>query len=177
MPNQIFNEVEYHIREWGVKNEKITDKRAKALNTISMLDKVLTTLVAQQLAINMIRELRYLGDDEDKPYWEGAFLGTLRSIVATIPYVGGLTADLISAFADPAGRYNAFDTPGSFIMQLYAGAGIDAVEGWEALKTGDLEVAAYKGLRLMTKLLGLSKGYAWDTAINQVETVVEKLID
>ena len=176
MPNQIFNEVEYHVRAWGVKNRDEKDKRTRAMNTLRMVDKVLTTLVAQQLAINMIRQLRYLGDEEE-PYWKGVFLGTLRSIVAVVPYIGGLTADLVSAFADPNGRYDAFDTPGSFIMQLYRGAGISAVEMMEAIKTGDLEVAAYKGLRLVTKLLGISRGYAWDTIINQGETVVEKLVD
>jgi hypothetical protein len=177
MPNQIYNELEYHIREWGVKNDKETDRRQRAINTLQMADKVITTAIGQQMVINAIRQLRYLGDDDEEPYLKGVLLGTLRSLVAVIPYIGGLTADGITALVDPSNRYDAFDTPGSFILQLYKGAAYDIMDVIDSMKTGDLERAAYKAVRLTTKILGMAYGYSWDTILNQAETVTEKLVD
>lgn len=54
---------------------------------------------------------------------------------------------------------------------------MDAVEAYEAFTDGELIEGSYKSLRLLTKLLGISRGYAWDTIIRQVEGVVENITD
>lgn len=181
MPNQIWNETEYHIREWANERKKPKSARDRNISTLKMVEKVFTGLVLQNLLVNMIRELRNIGDeppdDEGIPYFGGAFLGTLKSMIATVPYIGGITAGVIDAFADPRNRYNAFDTPGSFVGQLYTGAVVEGVDAWEAMNDGELELAAYHSLRVLTKLLGISRGYSWDTILGQTESAVKMITE
>lgn len=180
MPNQLWNELEYHIRKWGVEQKKLTSAKEKFKSTAKMLERVLMITVTQNLLINMLREVKNIrSEDDDDPvldYISRVVRGVIRDAIGIIPYFGGLVSGTVEAISDPRNRYNAFDTPGSFASQLVTGAAATAITIGEDVKEEDWGVASYHALRLVTKCLSISHGFAWDSVIGQAESAVEVAI-